>query len=222
MRDLHALDLYLEHQATWHTQRAVASESEFVTKFHGGLLTAVPFLAAMSLERLDSGQILIAAAAFACAASALLSLVTYNQLQGVQGLRMLQYHMDASLNFSRAALAGGGASGTYFAPNLQHRRIQPLAEQLDPVGISVQSVRRFLIIDIFLAVATATWLLGSAVPTVTPWWGQLGAAIALGWTSSWGLLRWHVDPKVIEASEARTEREINHRLTDLGSAPQSA
>lgn len=70
---------------------------------------------------------------------------------GVQAMRRLQFQMYSAERYSRLKLRPVGEP-TYFSHLIANPQMRPLAQQQDPMGLTVGSVRVLLLFDVFVTV----------------------------------------------------------------------
>ena len=210
---LEQLEFQTQHEATWQTLQAASGQRDLVVKLHGGLVAlltvAVPTLAAHYEDSALPRLLLI----YVAVGALVLSAATQSFLRGVQSLRMLQFEMFSASRYSRHMLAAGQQRDTYFSDLLDRPRVPSLREQQDPMGLIVQNVRHYLLVDVVvapLAGMTAIALSLPMAPGVAV--GVAGVVVA---ALAWLAARRAVD-RIIKDHEDRTSERVEARYRALG------
>ena len=226
---VHLQEIQLQHDATWRTLDAAIRQRDLVAGFHGALVAAAGIAAPLAISARGSGQVMLwLILAISDAAGLLLVFLSGWSLRGAQGLRILQIEQEAAGRHASAILLG--ARGGYFDHG-GSVRVQPLARQLDPMGLTVATIRQYLLADVWLAAAVVVasvlesaatgFGLGGGADAVRTALAIAVASIAVA-TAGTVVARGQVDRR-LRAGEARAQAEISARLEDarrrVASAP---
>jgi Flp pilus assembly protein TadB len=210
---LEQLEFQTQHEATWQTLQAASGQRDLVVKLHGGLVAlltvAVPTVASHysgdALARILLVYVAVGALALAAA--------TQSFLRGVQSLRMLQFEMFSASRYSRHMLAAGQRRDTYFSDLLDRPRVPRLKDQQDPMGLIVQNVRHYLLVDVVVAPLAGIAALALALSTAPAI--VLGVAGVVVAALTWTVVRRMAD-RTIKEHEDRTSERVEARYRALG------
>ena len=193
-RDVHLLDVQLQNEATWRLLDAATRQRDAALRYHGASIVLVPAL----LPFLSAHRLLVVGTV----ALAFLAFASSWTFLGVLALRAQQFHVGVAERFSRNSLAG--EEGTWFASLAEVRRIRPLAEQRDPMGLVVSSARLLVLLDGFMLPAAAVLTAARAAEV------NLGWAIAGG--AGTGAVSSVLAAVLLRGTVRRSEDELNELI----------